>query len=171
MHQNVLCAFIFNRADDEHSPIYTFDFVIQKPPTRNTRLCYHSDNAKKSTPKCAQEEHAFLNAAHYPINPPNREALISNLLAGGAFQSRTLIKIRLVRIEEVVASNARAITHAAEDAALVVQGDGGVELGDVARVHDEDAVVADDCLEGKWCQWERILLMWVVIKGGKKCLP
>lgn len=56
-------------------------------------------------------------------------------------------KARLNRPNKVLSPNPRALTHALEDAALVVQPQRAVELRDQPRVHDADAVVVDDGLE------------------------
>ena len=47
-----------------------------------------------------------------------------------------LAKISLVAVEEVFASDATTVTHASEDASLIVKIDRAVELGNVSRVHD-----------------------------------
>lgn len=63
----------------------------------------------------------------------------------GALKRRAIrAEVGLLAIEEVFPSNAAAIAHAPEDTALLVQVDRRVELGDVAGVHDEDAIVAND---------------------------
>jgi len=54
--------------------------------------------------------------------------------------------------KEIFAADTATIAHASEDAALVVQCDGCIELGDVALVHDEDAVVSYNSL----CQVSKI---------------
>ena len=45
---------------------------------------------------------------------------------------------------DILQPDAASVAHASKDAALVPEREGGVHLGDVAGVHDADAVVADD---------------------------
>ena len=50
-------------------------------------------------------------------------------------------KVRLVAVEEVFSPDAAPIAHASENAALVVEIDGHVELGYISCVHDEYSVI------------------------------
>lgn len=51
--------------------------------------------------------------------------------------------MRFKTVEEIIPTDPAAITHAPEDPSLVVQIDGSVEFGDVAGVHDENAIVSE----------------------------
>ena len=54
-------------------------------------------------------------------------------------------KVRLVTAEEIFTSYAAPVTHAPEDAALIVEVDRTVELCHVTLVHNKDAIIPRFC--------------------------
>jgi hypothetical protein len=62
-----------------------------------------------------------------------------------------IVEMSLLTREEILSTDTAALAHAAEYASLVVEVDRSVKLGNVASIHDKNAVITDDRLEAMGC--------------------
>ena len=89
------------------------------------------------------------NARHIQICSISLNALytLSRLhCAPGSLQFRTGgAKVRLVTAEEIFTSYTAPVTHAPEDAALIVKVDRTIELCHITLVHNKDAIIPGYC--------------------------
>lgn len=80
-----------------------------------------------------------------PCRWPLFRRLHNNAL--GALKRRTFVlEMCFYTVEKIFSPDPTPVTHAPENAAFIIEGDGSVEFGNIALIHNQNAVIPYDCL-------------------------